>query len=185
MADDARTIELSRSELREVAGYAVVCARPALVIFERERPDDRRPRGAIDAAQAFANGGERTKALRDSAWAAHRAAQEARDAEQAAASDAARAAGHAVGAAFLHPLPKATQVKHILGSAAHAARAFELSAGDDPAVGLEQIAQSRILAPPVVVDVLRRYPSAPSGGGRVGELIRKLDASLRRPATDR
>jgi hypothetical protein len=76
-------------------------------------------------------------------------------------------------------LPKATQVKHILGSAAHAARAFELSAGDDPAVGLDQITQSRILPPPVVADVLRRYPSAPPGGGRVGELIRTLDASLR------
>ena len=149
MADDS---ELSRSELREVAGYAVACARPALAIFERERPDDRRPRAAIEAAQALADGGERSKALRDSAWAAHRAAQEARDAGQAAASD-----GHAVGAAFLHPLPKATQVKHILGSAAHAARAFELSAGDDPAVGLEQIAQYRVFAPPVVVDVLRRY----------------------------
>src|SRR5215218_2322044 len=103
----------------------------------------------------------------------------------AAVSDAARAAGHAVGAALLHPLPSATQVKHILRSAAHAARAFELSAGDDPAVGADQIARSRILAPPVVVDVLRRYPSAPSGGGRVGELIPTLDASLRRPATDR
>ena len=135
MVDDSTTIELSRAELREVVGYAVACARPALAIFERERADDRRPRAAIDAAQAFADGGERTKALRDSAWAAHRAAQEARDAGQAAASDAARAAGHAVGAAFLHPLPRATQVKHILGSAAHAARAFELSAGDDPAVG--------------------------------------------------
>jgi hypothetical protein len=184
MADDATTIELSRFELRQVAGYAVACARPALAIFERERPDDQRPRTAIDAAQAFANGGERTKALRDSAWAAHRAAQEARDAGQAAASDAARAAGHTVGAAFLHPLPKATQVKHILGSAAHAARAFELSAGDDPAVGLDQIEQSRSLAPPVVVDVLMRYPSAPPGGRRVEELLRILDASLRRPATD-
>ena len=185
MADDSTTIELSQSELREVAGYAVACARPALVIFERERPEDRRPRAAIDAALAFADGAERTKALRDSAWAAHRAAQQARDAGQAAASEAARAAGHAVGAAFLHPLPKATQVKHILGSAAHAARAFELSAGDDPAVGLDQITQSRILAPPVVVDVLSRYPSPPPGGGRVGELIRTLDASLRRPTTDR
>jgi hypothetical protein len=184
MADDSTRIELSRSELREVAGYAVACARLALAIFERERPDDRRPRAAIDAAQAFADGAERTKALRDSAWAAHRAAQEARDGGQAAASNAARAAGHAVGAAFLHPLPKATQVRHILGSAAHAARAFELSAGDDPAVGLDQIAQSRILAPPVVVDVLRRYSSAPPGGRRVGELIRILDASLRRRPTD-
>jgi hypothetical protein len=185
MADDGSMIELSRFELREVAGYAMACARPALVIFERDRPDDRRPRAAIDAAQAFVDGGERTKALRDSAWAAHRAAQEARDAGEAAASDAARAAGHAVGAAFLHPLPTASQVKHILGSAAHAARAFELSGGDDAAVGLDHIAQARILAPPVVVNVLRRYPSAPPGGGRVGELIRTLDASLRRPATDR
>ena len=185
MVNDSTTIELSRAELREVVGYAVACARPALAIFERDRADDRRPRAAIDAAQAFADRGERTKALRGSAWAAHRAAQEARDAGQAAASDAARAAGHAVGAAFLHPLPRATQVKHILGSAAHAARAFELSAGDDPAVGLDQITQSRILAPPVVADILRRYPSAPPGGRRVGELIRILDASLRRLATDR
>lgn len=185
MPDDTATIDLSRSELREVAGYAVACARPALAIYERERPGDRRPRAAVDAAQAFADGAERTKALRDSAWAAQRAAQEAQDAGQAAASDAARAALGAAGAAFLHPLANATQVKHILGSAAHAARAFELAAGDDPTVGLDHITEARVLAPPVVVDVLRRYPSAPPGGGRVGELIRTLDASLRRPATAR
>jgi hypothetical protein len=179
VAEAPTKIELTGSELREIAAYAVACARPALTIFERELPDDRRPRAAIDAAQAFADGGRRTKAMRDSAWAAHRAAQETRDAGRAAASDAARAAANAVGAAFLHPLAKATQVRHILGSAAHAARAFELSVGDDPAVGADHIAQSRDLAHPVVVDVLRRYPVAPAGGGRVGELIRQLDASLR------
>ncbi len=179
MADDSTTITLSRSELREVAGYAVACAWPALAIFERERPDDRRPHAAIDAAQAFADGAERTKALRDGAWAAQRAAQEARDAGRAAASDAARAALAAAGAAFLHPLAKATQVKHILGAAAHAARAFEIAAGDDPAVGAHHLARARTLANPVVADVLRRYPVAPAGGGRVGDLIRQLDASLR------
>jgi len=165
MADASTTIELSRAELREVVGYAVVCARPVLAIFEHDRPDDRRPRAAVDAAQAFADGAERTKALRDSAWAAHRAAQEARDSGEAAASDAARAAGHAVGAAFLHQRATATQVKHVLGSAAHAARALELSAGDDPAVGAGCVAQFRVLAHPVVIDVLRRYPVAPRGGG--------------------
>ncbi|MET9959995.1 putative immunity protein [Streptomyces sp. NPDC006326] len=179
MADDSTTIELSRSELREVTGYAVACARRALAIFERERPGDGRPRAAIEAAQAFVDGAERTNVLRQNAWAAHRAAQESRDAGQAAASDAARAAAHACGAAFLHPLSKATQVKHILGSAAHAARAFELSVADGPAVGAEHLAQSLTLVRPVVVDVLRRYPAAPPGGGRVGELIRQLDASLR------
>ncbi|WP_235000871.1 hypothetical protein [Marinactinospora thermotolerans] len=76
-------------------------------------------------------------------------------------------------------MAKATQVKHILGSAAHAARAFELSVGDDPAVAAEHIARARAHARPIVVDVLRRYPPAPAGGGRVGELIRRLDVSLR------
>ncbi len=170
MTDAPATIALTRSDLREVAGYAAGCARPALAIFERERPDDPRPRAAIDAAQAFADGAERTKALRDCAWAAQRAAR-----------DAARAALAAAGAAYLHPLANATQVKHILGSAAHVARAFELAAGDDPAVAAARIAQARTLAlaHPVVVDVLTRYPSAPPGGGRVGELIRQLDAALR------
>jgi hypothetical protein len=150
-----------------------------LAVFERDRPEDPRPRAAIDTAQAFADGGGRTAALRASAWAAHRAAQETRDAGHAAASAAARAAADAAGAAFLHPLAHATQVRHILGAAAHAARAFELTAGDDPAVGAARITRSRDLANPVVVDVLRRYPAAPHGGGRVGELLRQLDASLR------
>jgi hypothetical protein len=179
VADDAPKIELSLAELRAVTGYAVACARPALAIFERERPDDRRPRDALDAAQAFADGTDRTKVLRDNAWAAHRAAQETRDIRQAAASDAARAAGNACGAAFLHPLAKATQVWHILGSAAHAARALELAAGDDRAVGADYVTKSRSLASPTVVTVLRRYPVAPRGGGRVGELLRQLDAALR------
>ncbi len=42
--------------------------------------------------------------------------------------------------AMLHPLTKATQLKHILGAAAHAARAFELFAGDDPTVAAHYIA---------------------------------------------
>ena len=185
MADENLVIELSTAELREVAGYAVACAKPALAIFERERPDDPRPRDAIDAAQAFADGAKRTRAIRDNAWAANRAYQETRDAGQAAASDAARAAVGAAGAAFLHPLANATQVLHILGPAAYAARAFELDAGDDRDVGDDYIEKARGLAGPVVVSVLMRYPNAPSGRGRVGELLRSLDTSLRQLATDR
>lgn len=179
MTDESTRIELSHDELRAVAAYAVACAWPALAIFEHERPDDPRPRAAIDAAQAFADGAVRTKSIRDCAWAAQRAAQDARDAGQVAASDAARAALAAAGAAFLHPLAKATQVKHILGAAGHAARAFELSAGGDTSVGAGHIARARTLAGPVVVGVLRRYPAAPPGGGRAGELMRQLDALLR------
>ncbi|MFG3257238.1 putative immunity protein [Streptomyces sp. NPDC048172] len=179
--DDTATIELSRSDLRAVTGYAVACARPSLPLYERARPDDRRPRAALDAARAFADGAERTKAIRDGAWAAHRAAQETRDAGAPVASDAARAAAHTCGAAYLHPLAKATQVKHILASAAHTARAYELAEGDDPDVGAAHLARfaALALADGTVVDVLRRYPAAPPGGGRVGQLIRDLDAALR------
>ena len=175
----ALTVDLSLAELRAIAGFAAACARPALEIYERERFADDRPRRAIEVAEAFAGGGRRTKALRDGAWAALQAAREAREAGQAAASEAARAASAAAGAAFLHPLAKATQVAHILGAAAHAARAFELVAGDGRAAGADRISQSAALASPVVRDVLRRYPAAPPGGGRVGELARRLDGSVR------
>ncbi|MEV7229857.1 MULTISPECIES: putative immunity protein [Polymorphospora] len=183
VADENLRIELTMAELREITSYAVACAQPAMAIFERERPDDRRPRAAVDAARAFAEGGRRNKVIRDSAWAAQRAYQETRDAGQAAASDAARAAVAAASAAFLHPLAKATQVLHILGPAAHAGRAFELDAGDDRNVGADYIEKARSLASPTVISVLTRYPDAPGGRGRVGELLRTLDASLRRPAT--
>src|SRR5687768_1299646 len=99
-------------ELREVASYAAESAQEVLEIIERAHPADPRPRDAIDAAWTFARGGKRGKTLRDTAWASHKAA---RDADTAAAGDAARAAMCAASAAYLHPLADAHQVKHILG----------------------------------------------------------------------
>lgn len=182
------TFVLGVDDLRAVAAFAAECAEAVLGVFEADRPDDVRPRAAIDAARAFAQGGERGKALRDTAWAALKAAGDADAAGKAGkagkagdgdAGVAARAAMAAAGAAYLHPLAQATQVKHILGAAAYAARATELVAGDDPTVGAEHIAQTARRTPPAVVAVLVRYPRAPDGGGRVGELTRLLDAALR------
>ncbi|MFI9391712.1 putative immunity protein [Streptomyces bauhiniae] len=166
-------VALSTEDLRAVAWFAAASAETVLGIFEADQPDDPRPRDAIAAAWAFARGGERGKALRDTAWAALKAAQ---DAHTAAGREAARAAMAAAGAAYLHPLAKATQVKHILGAGAHAARAAELAAGGSAA---DHLARTVRRATPEVVDVLNRYPSAPDGGGRVGELTRLLDAALR------
>jgi hypothetical protein len=172
----AEQIVLSTEDLRSVARYAAECAQVALEIFENARPADPRPRDAIDAAWAFARGGKRGKTLRDTAWAALRAAKES---DIPGVGDAARAAMAAAGAAYLHPLADAHQVKHILGAPAHAARAAELAAGDDRRVGADSIDRTRRRATPAVVDVLSRYPAAPSGGGRVGELMRSLDEALR------
>ncbi|MFI1395864.1 putative immunity protein [Streptomyces sp. NPDC020681] len=176
MPTESDKIELSEHELREITGYAADCARRALSIFEQSLPADTRPRDAIDAAQAFAEGGRRTGALRQSAWAAYKAAQEA---ASPAAVDAARAASHAAAAAYLHPKASAHQVKHILGAAAHAARAEELASGDGRRVTAGTLEWARHHAPTAVTAVLGRLPAAPPGGGRVGEFIRDLDAALR------
>lgn len=57
----AMQIELTLNEIRAVAGYAAACARPALVIFENEFPDDNHPSIAIEVAQDFAEGAARTR----------------------------------------------------------------------------------------------------------------------------
>jgi hypothetical protein len=87
--------------LRAVARYdgairlfACYCAKYSLDIFEREYPDDKRPREAIEVAERFARGlatQEELAAAEDAAWGALAAAW--------AAAEAAGAAGYAAWAA--------------------------------------------------------------------------------------
>ncbi|WP_277211860.1 putative immunity protein [Isoptericola croceus] len=176
MDDVRREVPLSMDELRAVTGYGINCATGVLGHFTAARPGDTRPQEALAAARAFADGGPRRATLRSASWAAHHAA---RDAGTTPAGEAARSAMSAAAAAFLHPLAQAHQVKHVLGAAAHAARAVELAAGGDPGAGTRHLDQLRDRAGTTVTQVLRRYPAAPPGGGRVGELLRALDDALR------
>lgn len=177
MGDGSRRMPLSEDDLREITGFAARCARQALSLFEAHRPTDRRPREAIEGAEAFAGGERRTAALRSQAWAANRSAGETED---PAAAEAARAASQAAAAAYLHPLADAHQVKHVLGSAVHQARALELAAGGDEDVGDEQVRWAVTQATPAVGEILRRMPPAPGGRGRAADLRRRLDQELRR-----
>ncbi len=172
-------VELSTDELRAVAGYALACAEPALVIVEKDRPDDPRPAAALHAARVFVEGAPRSRLQRAAAADAHRAAREART---AAARHAATAAGDAAAAAYLHPLATQTQLRHILGAAAHAARAAELARGEDPVVAEYVVTAAAKRATPTLLDVLSRYPRAPAGRTRVAALMARLDGMLRDPA---
>lgn len=169
--------ELSVDELRAVARYAAETAQRVLPVFEEARPDDPRPRAALDAAWEFVRGAPRTRLQRVTSLDAHRAAQEAGD---EAARLAAQAAGDAASAAYLHPIAKAHQVGHILRAAANAARIAELAAGGDPAAGERAIEEARRRATPALTGVLRRYPPAPEGKSRPARLMAALDAALRR-----
>lgn len=68
--------------------FACDCAEHVLYLFEKEFPDDDRPRKAIETARLYANGeasGDQLAAARDAAWAvAWDAARAARDAAGAA-----------------------------------------------------------------------------------------------------
>ncbi|MGF7229045.1 MAG: putative immunity protein [Candidatus Saccharibacteria bacterium] len=176
MKEVKETVELSMDELRDIAGYAAECAHRVLPIFEQIMPDDPRPRDAIEAALVFSKDGKRSNALRAKGFAGYKAA---RGASTPAAIEAGEAATQAIGAAYLHPLASAMQVKHILGAAAHAARAAELHAGDDRSIGVESCNWAVQHASSTVVAVLVRYPTAPAGGGRTGELLRNIDTALR------
>ena len=145
-------------------------------MFEDAHPDDARPRAAIDAAWEFAHGTRRTTLQRVASLDAHRAAKES---ATEVARLAARCAGDAASAAYLHPIAQAGQVGHILRAAASAARIAELNAGGDFAVGARAIEKWRLRATPTLIDVLKRYPVPPTAKNRVSALMAALDASLR------
>ncbi|WP_405889432.1 putative immunity protein [Streptomyces sp. NBC_01136] len=168
--------ELTMDELRVVARYVAETAQEVLPVFEDANPSDPRPRAALDAAWEFVNGARRTKLQRVTSLDAHRAAKES---STEASRLAARAAGDAASAPYLHPIAKAHQVGHILRAAASAARIAEINASDDPEVGNKMIEQARQRATPVLIDVLNRYPLAPASKNRVEQLMTTLDASLR------
>ncbi|MCH6163983.1 putative immunity protein [Streptomyces marispadix] len=168
--------DLTMDELRVVARYVVRHAEDVLAVFEQAVRDDPRPRAAIDAAWEFIDGADRTKSQRVTSLDAHRAA---RSAPFEAARLAARSAGDAASAAYLHPIARAGQVGHILRAAASAARVGEMEAGGDPTIADALLERSRQRATPVLIDVLRRYPPVTSGSNRVARLMSALDHSLR------
>lgn len=168
-------------ELRAVTGYAVACATPTLSIVANAMPDDPRPARALEVAQVFADGDQHSNLQRVAAVEAHRAGREA---PTEAAGHAATAAGDAAGSAYLHPLANAKQVRHILGAAAHAARAAELVRGDDPVVAEYMLYGAARRLTPSVKDVLERYPPAPAGRTRVAQLMSRLDNLIRDPAPE-
>ncbi|MGP3974281.1 putative immunity protein [Streptomyces sp. 8N114] len=168
--------ELSMDELRVVARYVAETAQEVLPVFEDANPGDTRPRAAIDAAWEFVNGAPRTKLQRITSMDAHRAAKET---ATETARLAAQAAGDAASAAYLHPIAKAHQVGHILRAAANAARIAEIDAGEDPMAGNRAIEEARERATPALIDILERYPLAPSGKSRAAQLMTALDTSLR------
>ena len=83
---------VANGEHKELALQAARCAETVLAFFTQERPDDSRPKRAIEAARHWAAGELSVADARKAAFAAHAAAREC---SNPAATAAARSAGHA------------------------------------------------------------------------------------------
>jgi len=86
---------------RAIARWAASCAERALHVFEERRPDDDRPRAAIESVRAWERGEVPMTACRTAAFAAHAAARDATDSGAPDAVAAARAAGQAAAVAHM------------------------------------------------------------------------------------
>lgn len=176
MTSPKQYFDLPLDSLRAIAGWAAECAGRALPIYEAWDPSDSRPRAAIDGACEFANGGKRTAKIRLLAMDAYRASLEA---DVPAASAAARAASLAAASAYTHPFVDVNQAKHILGPAAYAALAIEVSSTCDQNVGDAEVRLVVAITPQVIRDVLKMMPTQQVGKNRIEKIMHMLDSALR------
>ncbi|QMW04616.1 putative immunity protein [Spirosoma foliorum] len=110
---------LTDEDHRLLAIWAAQCAQHVLPYFEEARPDDDRPRRALELTQAWVNGEINMKQAHMAAFTANAAAKEV----SGAAKFAALSAGQAVAVAHV--------AAHELGAAAYAIRAAMAAASDD------------------------------------------------------
>jgi hypothetical protein len=179
MASESKYFSLSLESLRAIGSWAADCAERALSVYETQAGSDSRPRAAIEGIRVFAGGGKRTARLRSLALEAFSAAREVGD---PAAAAAARAAGLAAASAYTHPLADVQQTKHIVGPAAYAALALELSHAGDPNIGNDEIRRAIEHVTSEVRQVLLQMPARQPGKSRLDNYLSELDEGIRRGA---
>lgn len=111
---------LTDADHQLLAHWAAACAEHVLPLFEREQPDDRRPREAIEAVRAWARGEATMMDTRARGGHAMGAARPLRPGPLGAARFAAYAAGQAACVAHVP--------EHDLGAAAYAIKAVRAAA---------------------------------------------------------
>lgn len=131
---------LQDSDHRLLALWAAGCAEHVLHFFEEARPDDDRPRRAIELARAWTRGEVTMTQARTAAGHANAAAREVRGASRHAAYAAAQAAAVAHVAA------------HELGAAAYAIKAARAAAtaGDSDSAGRQECRWQREQLPEAI-----------------------------------
>jgi len=137
------TARLSQTDHRALTWWAAGVAERVLDVFEAVRPDDARPREAIEAARAWARGEIPMMDARCFAFAAHDAARDVDGHARAAA----RAAGHAFATAHM-PRHAGVVVRYACAAvddvaAEHAFQRESWPAFEQPALAIQLTASAR------------------------------------------
>ncbi len=106
---------IEKQKHRTLVLWSIDCAEYVLPIFEEKYPNDKRPREAIEAAKAWAQGKIKMPEAKKAAHATHNAATKVDD-ENPAACAAARAMGHVIGTVHVET--------HAMGFVMYAITAF-------------------------------------------------------------
>lgn len=135
---------LTDEDHRRLALWAADCAAHVLPLFEAVRPDDDRPRRAIELTHAWTRGEITMKEAHNTAFIANAAAKGVPD----AAKFAALSAGQAVAVAHV--------AAHELGAAAYAIRAAAAAVSDDDReeAGRRECQWQRGRLPPEIRDLV-------------------------------
>lgn len=135
---------LTDSDHHLLALWAAACAEHVLPLFEAARPDDQRPRLAIEQARSWVRGEIPMQASRTAAGKANAAARDLEGAPRHAAYAAAQAAAVAHVAA------------HELGAAAYAIKAVRAAAppGEERQAGFRECAWQREHLPDAIRDLI-------------------------------
>ena len=135
---------LTDRDHRLLARWAASCAEHVLPLFESVRPDDQRPRRAIENARAWVRGEIRMQEARTSAGKANAAARDLNGAPRFAAYAAAQAANVAHVAA------------HELGAAAYAIKAARAAApgGEEATAGRLECLWQRDQLPEAILELV-------------------------------
>ena len=135
---------LTDSDHQLLALWAAACAEHVLPLFEAMRPEDRRPRQAIDQARAWVRGEIRMSEARAAAGHAQAAARDL----TGAARHAAYAAGQAAAVAHV--------AAHELGAAAYAIKAARAAApeGQGEQAGRDECAWQREQLPEAIRELV-------------------------------
>jgi thymidine phosphorylase len=133
---------LTESHHQLLALWAAACAEHVLGLFEAARPEDPRPRHAIEHARAWARGEVKMMQARAVAGRAMAAARDLRGAP--------RHAAYAAGQAGVVPHVAA----HELGAAAYAIKAARAAAGEDAAAGRRECRWQRDQLPDAIRELV-------------------------------